>query len=348
MDLPRSELDAVLASMGVKDALAVGRYGGGHINDTFRVCAASGAEYILQRVNTGIFTDVAALADNVRTVTGHLKAKGARTIDVVAFEGPWRLYRFISGCTSYDVVQTPAEAFAVALAFAKFQDELSDLDVSRLHEILPGFHDTALRLRHLDEAARADVMGRRAEVAADLAFVDARRGMATTISSMTASGAIPLRAVHNDAKANNVLVPKSGDGDGVVIDLDSTMPGSALCDFGDMVRSSSATAAEDEADLSKVGADRNLFEALVAGYLEGARFLTREECALMTLAGRISTLEVGMRVLTDYLAGDTYFKTAYPGHNLVRARNQFRMVESLEAQERDFAAIAGCPAQPVG
>ena len=191
-------------------------------------------------------------------------------------------------------------------------------------------------------------MGRRAEVAAELAFVDARRGMATTISSMTASGAIPLRAVHNDAKANNVLVPKSGDGDGVVIDLDSTMPGSALCDFGDMVRSSSATAAEDEADLSKVGASRDLFEALVAGYLEGARFLTREECALMTLAGRISTLEVGMRFLTDYLAGDTYFKTAYPGHNLVRARNQFRMVESLEAQERDFAAIAGCPAQPVG
>ena len=142
---------------------------------------------------------------------------------------------------------------------------------------------------------------------------------------------------HNDTKINNVLV--AADGTAVVIDLDTTMPGSALYDFGDMVRTSSAAAAEDEKDLSKVYSKKEYFEQLVRGYLEGAKFLNAAEKANLAFAGRLSTFEVGIRFLADYLKGDTYFHTAYDDHNLVRARTQFKMVQSMEEQANDYEAI---------
>jgi Ser/Thr protein kinase RdoA (MazF antagonist) len=154
---------------------------------------------------------------------------------------------------------------------------------------------------------------------------------------LMAKGDIPERIAHNDTKINNVLVAENGEA--VVIDLDTTMPGSVLFDFGDMVRTSTAAAAEDEADLSKVYSKKEYFEALVKGYAQGAKFLNEAEKSLLAFAGRLSTFEVGIRFLADYLNGDTYFHTAYPDHNLVRARNQFRMVESMEQQKDEYEAI---------
>ena len=179
--------------------------------------------------------------------------------------------------------------------------------------------------------------GRRAKVAAELAFVDRRREEAAKIVTMMAKGEIPERITHNDTKINNVML--APDGTAVVIDLDTTMPGSALYDFGDMVRTSSAAAAEDEQDLSKVYSKRDYFEALVRGYLAQAKFLTDAEKANLAFAGRLITLTIGIRFLTDYLAGDTYFRTAYEDHNLVRCRAQFRMVESMEEQAEDYEGI---------
>jgi N-acetylhexosamine 1-kinase len=318
-----------LASMGVKDAVAVRRYGNGHINDTFKVDTAGGAVLVLQRVNTSIFTDLKPLEANVRRVTSHLAAKGVKSLEVLGYDGPWRLFAFVDGF-SREVVETPADAYATALAYAKFQNDLADLPPSEIAEILPRFHDTPDRIRQLDEAAAADAAGRRASVAAELAFVDARRGDASRIVDLVASGDIPLRLAHNDSKSNNVLV--SDDGSSVVIDLDTVMPGTGLSDFGDMVRSASASAAEDEPDLSKVRSVPERFEAIARGYLDGAKFLNEAEKANLVAAGRLSTFEVGVRFLADYLAGDVYFKTAFPEHNLVRARNQFKMVESIEEQ----------------
>lgn len=334
----KEQLDAALASMGVTDQTDVSRYGSGHINDTFKVETRRGVRYILQRVNTDIFPEEMLKANIVR-VTEYLKARGVKSLEVVGYENPWRLYAFLEGYTSVDVVTNPKEAALAAGAFAKFQNDLADLPPPRLGEIIPRFHDTVDRLRLLDEAVAADVKGRRASVAAELAFVDRRREEAGTLVGMLRRGEIPERITHNDTKINNVMLDDAT-GEGThVIDLDTTMPGSALYDFGDMVRTSTAAAAEDERDLSKVYSKREYFEALVRGYLANAAFLTEAERAGMALSGRIITLTIGIRFLTDYLKGDVYFHTAYPEHNLVRCRTQLRMVESMEAQKDEYERI---------
>ena len=332
----QEELSAVLASMGVTDQTDVSRYGSGHINDTFKVETKRGARFILQRVNTDIFPPE-TLKSNVIRVTGHLKSKGIRSLEVVGYENPWRLYAFLEGYKSIDLVTNPAEAELAAGAFAKFQNDLVDLPEPRLGDIIPKFHNTVDRLRQLDEAAAADVKGRKASVAAELAFIDARRKEAAKIVAMMENGEIPERITHNDTKINNVMLAE--DGTNVVIDLDTTMPGSALYDFGDMVRTSTAAAAEDEKDLSKVFSRKEYFEALVKGYLSEAKFLTDAEKENLAFSGRLITFTIGIRFLADYLAGDTYFRTAYSDHNLVRCRTQFKMVGSMEAQKDEYEAI---------
>ena len=334
----KEQLDAALASMGVTDQTDVSRFGSGHINDTFKVETKSGTRYILQRVNTDIFPPE-MLKDNVVRVTEHLAKKGVKSLVVKGYENPWRLYEFLEGYTSTDLVTNPAQAELVAGAFAKFQNDCADLPPPRLGEIIPKVHNTVDRLRLLDEAAAADVKGRKAKVAEELAFVNARREEAAKIVTMMERGEIPERITHNDTKINNVMLDDAT-GEGVaVIDLDTTMPGSALYDFGDMVRTSSAAAAEDEKDLSKVYSKKEYFEALVKGYLAQAKFLTEAEKANLAFSGRLITLTIGIRFLTDYLAGDTYFRTAYEDHNLVRCRTQFKMVKSMEDQAAEYEAI---------
>ena len=342
----QDELAAVLRGFGVTDQTDVSRYGSGHINDTFKVETRSGTRYILQRVTDVLDKEI--LKGNIIRVTNHLKSKGVKTLDVIGYENPWRLYGFLEGYSSVDVISDPAQAELAAGAFAAFQNALADLPEPKLLPVIPKFHDTVDRIRLLDEAVAADVKGRAASVAAELAFVDRRREEAARIVTMMAKGEIPERITHNDTKINNVMLPDLSNLSNVsnlstlpnvVIDLDPTMPGSALYDFGDMVRTSSAAAAEDERDLSKVHSKKEYFEALVKGYLAQAKFLTEAEKANLAFSGRLITLTIGIRFLTDYLAGDTYFRTAYEGHNLVRCRTQFRMVESMEQQAAEYEAI---------
>ena len=332
----QDELHAALDSMGITGVTDVARYGSGHINDTFKVETADGTRYILQRVNTDIFPPD-MLKANILRVTKHLRSKGVKSLEVIGYENPWRVYAFLEGYSSVDLITNPAQAELAAGAFAKFQNDLADLPAPRLGDIIPKFHNTVDRLRLLDEAAAADVKGRKAKVSKELAFIDKRRGEAAKIVTMMEKGEIPERVTHNDTKINNVML--APDGSNVVIDLDTTMPGSALYDFGDMVRTSSAAAAEDEKDLAKVYSKKEYFEALVKGYLAGAKFLTDAEKANLAFSGRLITLTIGIRFLTDYLAGDTYFRTAYDDHNLVRCRTQLKMVESMEAQSADYEAI---------
>ena len=330
------ELSAALASMGVTDQTDVSRYGSGHINDTFKVETKRGVRFILQRINTDIFPPE-PLKNTILRVTQHLTAKGIPSLEVVGYENPWRLYKFLEGYTSRDVVEEPKQAYDVARAFAKFQNDCADIPAPRLDDIIPKFHDTPDRMRQLDEAVKVNYKGRLANVGPEMAFVEAWRKNTSKIVDLMAKGEIPERITHNDTKINNVLV--ASDGTAVVIDLDTTMPGSALYDFGDMVRTSSAAAAEDEKDLSKVYSKKEYFEQLVKGYLEGAKFLNACEKDNLAFAGRLSTFEVGIRFLADYLKGDTYFHTAYEDHNLVRARTQFKMVQSMEDQAAEYEAI---------
>ena len=330
------ELSAALASMGVTDQTDVSRYGSGHINDTFKVETKRGVRFILQRINTDIFPPE-PLKNTILRVTQHLTAKGIPSLEVVGYENPWRLYKFLEGYTSRDVVEEPKQAYDVARAFAKFQNDCADMPAPRLDDIIPKFHDTPDRMRQLDEAVKVNYKGRLANVGPEMAFIESWRKNTSKIVDLMASGEIPERITHNDTKINNVLV--APDGTAVVIDLDTTMPGSALYDFGDMVRTSSAAAAEDEKDLSKVYSKQEYFEQLVKGYLEGAKFLNEAEKANLAFSGRLMTFEVGIRFLADYLKGDTYFHTAYEDHNLVRARTQFKMVQSTEEQAEEYEAI---------
>jgi len=338
-------------------------YGNGHINDTYLVtCQAGGVafRYILQRINRRVFRNPAAVMQNIERVTLHLAAEaagepdGARRVPVLipAKDGrlwhvdpegeTWRAYRFVDGACTYETAQSTSQAFQAARAFGLFQRQLSSLPPPRLNETIPGFHDTPKRFAALRQAIAADVCGRASLAQPEIDF--ALRHASITGTLLDAN--LPERITHNDTKLNNVLFDEAT-GEGIcVIDLDTVMPGLALYDFGDMVRTTTSPAAEDEQDVSKVTMQFPMFEALVRGYLSAAgEFLIKAEKEYLAFSGKLITFEVGIRFLADYLAGDTYFKVHREAHNLDRCRTQFKLVESIESQEREMnrlvASLAG-------
>jgi len=355
--IPPSLLQSVAESFALQGSfVSATPYGSGHINDTFAVVydqAGTRLRYIMQRVNQHVFKNAPALMDNIRRVTEHqnrkLRESGApeasrraltlvRTRDGAAFArdgegGLWRMYLFIEGATGYDIIETAAQAEAAARAFGMFQGLLTDLPGEPLHETIPGFHNTASRFAALQAAIAADSHKRAAAVEAEIAFALERAGDVSVLLDHQAAGRMPTVVTHNDTKLNNVLLDDRT-GEGVcVIDLDTVMPGLALYDFGDMVRTATNSAAEDERNLALVTMRMPIFEALARGYLATAGdFLNPLEIELLPFAGKLLTFECGIRFLTDYLQGDIYFKTHRPGHNLDRCRNQFRLVASIEEQ----------------
>jgi Ser/Thr protein kinase RdoA (MazF antagonist) len=241
------------------------------------------------------------------------------------------MYRFVEGARSVEQVQSAAQCFEVGRAFGRFQKDLTGMPGPRLHETIPHFHYTPRRFAALESAIAADVAGRVKLAGPEIEFALARKG----IASRLLDAGLPERITHNDTKINNVLLDDNT-GEGVcVIDLDTVMPGLALYDFGDMVRTAANTAPEDERDLAQVRMRFDYFDPLLRGYLAAAgAFLTREEKRLLPFSGQLITFEIAIRFLSDYLAGDTYFKVHRDGHNLDRARAQFRLLESIEQQER--------------
>lgn len=339
------------------------RHGSGHINDTFCVTvAAAGREtrFIFQRINERVFRNVPALMENVERVTRHAREQAEtmyhadaarRVLKLVSTTdgrpshrddagGWWRCYEFIERARTFDVIESPALAREAARAFGKFQGLLLGLPGPRLHETIPNFHHTRKRFEALQRAIAADPHGRAAGVRNEIAFARAREPLVDTLLRLQAQGRIPERITHNDTKLNNVMIDDATQEGLCVIDLDTVMPGLALYDFGDMVRSATNSAAEDERDLTKVHARLPIFEALVEGYLATARpFLTAVELSHVIVSGQLITFEIGLRFLTDHLEGDVYFRTHRPGHNLDRARNQFALLRSLENQRDAMEVI---------
>ena len=332
-------------------------FGSGHINDTYRVTFARGgaaASYVLQRINRGIFKKPEALMENVQRVTAHLAAQVAdepdrarRALTLIETRdgrgwhvdeegGYWRVFNFIPGARSYDAVESTAQAFEAARAFGRFQQMLASLPAPRLHDTIPDFHNTPKRLAALLEAIAADKAGRARLARPEIKFALARAAM----TSVLLDAHLPERVTHNDTKLNNVLLDDAT-GEGIcVMDLDTTMPGLGLNDFGDMVRTMTSPAAEDERDLANVGLQSEMFEAVVRGYLSTAGgFLSKDETALLAFAGKLITFETGIRFLADYLNGDSYFKVHREGQNLDRCRTQFKLVESIERQEEDMQRL---------
>lgn len=351
------ELESVVRRFHTGGAFAGAEpFSGGHIHDSFCVTVHGGAgrgRFLLQRINTHVFPRVDALMENVARVTAHVAAcvageAGAdrRALQLVASEhgflhcdaegGYWRMFRWIEGAHAPDRAETPQQAIRMAQAFGRFQQQLSTMPDPPLHETIAGFHDTPRRFAALEQAIAADAAGRAAEARREIEFALDRKPMTVQI----VNAGLPKRVAHYDPKPSNVLMDDATGDALCVIDLDTTMPGLAVYDFGDMVRAASSPTVEDERDLSLVEMRVEFFEALARGYLSAAGgFLTRAEKDHLVLAAKMITFENGVRFLADFLAGDTYYKTNRAGQNLDRCRTHFKLVESIERQEETMLRV---------
>jgi hypothetical protein len=331
----------------------------GHINSTYiatyRRDDGQLRRYILQRINEHVFKDPMAVIKNVECVTLHINwkvlrvkrdlggqtinmypARGGRFFAVGPGGGIWRCYNFIEGCKTYDVVENTRQAYQAARAFGSFQDLVSDIDAEDVVETIPDFHNTPKRFERFLEVVQSDPKGRLKEVEKEVQFVKEREGLCNHLVSLLEAGELPPRITHNDTKLNNVMIDEETDEAVCVIDLDTVMPGLSAYDFGDLVRTATSPAAEDETDLSKVDMRMSMFEALAEGYLDGCDCLTSAEIDNLVTGGKVITLETAIRFLTDYLEGDVYFKTEREGHNLDRARTQIALVARIEEKEEEM------------
>ena len=320
-------------------------FGHGNINYTFLITTDNGKQYILQRINTHVFKKPVQLMENVIAVTQHIRSKvddPSKVLNFVpALDGKyyyrderrryWRCYEFVGGFC-LEAPETDADFYESAVAFGRFQEQLSDFPANSLHETIPNFHNTPDRYRQLHIAMDEDACDRLQYVQREIDFIMEREHEAGTIQRMLESGDLPLRVTHNDTKLNNVLLDMKTRKALCVLDLDTVMPGSSLFDFGDSIRFGAATAPEDVQELSRMTLDLHRFEVYTKGYLDGCHSLTPREIELLPMGAKIITLELAVRFLTDYLESDHYFKTQYSDHNLVRTRAQLRLVQDMEAK----------------
>jgi len=348
-------LDSILSHYLIPGTLVKAeRFGSGLINETF-LCEfdddGTVRKYILQHINKSVFKRPELVMENVAAVTEHLQARlrqegvvdpasvtpalvptrDGRSHHIDGAGEYWRMFHFIETGEVFDIVRDAGHAHEVGRGLGRFQALVADLAPGRLHDTLPGFHHTPRYLGELDEAVRLDPLGRLAGAQAEVAFAHQRRHLAPILTDLMEAGRIPIRVVHNDPKVNNVLIDRKTGKALCMLDLDTVMPGIVHFDFGDCVRSAANPAGEDARELDSVAFDRARYDALREGYLsEASSFLVQQEIDLLPVSVKVITLELGIRFLSDHLSGDRYFQTRYSGHNLHRARVQFRLLERME------------------
>jgi len=322
-------------------------FGNGHINTTYKVDCDNGREYIIQKLNTNTFKDPHMLMDNLAAITSHLKKRTDNKREVLSLVkaesgashvidedgGFWRAFEFVTDSVCLQRAETAEDFYESAVAFGRFQNLLIDFPTHTLGETIPDFHDTVKRYAAFKQAVEQDVCGRAAGAQREIEFVLEREDFASIFVDYIASGQVPLRVTHNDAKLNNVLFDKNTRKGLCVIDLDTVMPGVVMNDFGDAIRFGASTAAEDEKDLDKVEMSLELFEAFVKGFLHTCgSSLTQLEIDLLPTGAKMMTLECGMRFLGDYISGDTYFNIHYETQNLDRFRTHLKLVSDMESK----------------
>ena len=330
------------------NVLEICPYGEGHINLTLLVTTDK-KRYILQKMNTKVFTDPDSLMANICGVTEHLKSRGIETLNVVPTkkgeqflkgEACYRVYDFIENTVTHQKVTNPEVFKNSGKSFGEFQNYLAEFDASKLTETIKRFHDTPNRFANFKAALAEDKMNRAKDCHEEIDFILSHENTYGIAMQGLQDGSLPLRVTHNDTKLNNILMDAKTGEARAVIDLDTIMPGSMLFDFGDSIRFGASTAAEDEKDLDKVHFDIQLFKAYAEGYCGAVKAsITPREAELLPYGAYLMTIECGMRFLADYLAGDTYFATKYEGHNLVRCRTQIRLASEMEAQFEEMGAI---------
>ena len=358
-----SVISQILAAYALPGTVAdVARHGKGHINDTFCVVCKTPeggiARFILQRLSQAAFPHPEEVMENFVGITSYLRreilAEGGdplretlslvKTGDGADFvtdaEGrAWRLMPFIENAECYQSA-TPELFAASGRAFGRFQYMLRDYPARTLHETIPHFHDTESRFEQFLAALEADKMNRAEGVSPEIQFILRRKADCGVALRALREGKLPLRVTHNDTKLNNILIDRDTHEGICIIDLDTTMPGLAINDFGDSIRFGANHCMEDEQDLTKVNFDISLYEVFTRGFLEGARgSLTPAELEYLPWGARLMTLECGIRFLTDYLDGDHYFHVSHPRQNLDRARTQLKLVKDMEEQFDAMGAV---------
>ena len=334
----------------------------GLINKTFIVRSKEGDKvyhYVLQTVNTAVFTHPKELIRNISSVTDFLREKikqsggdaSRETLCLIpTHDGAlyyidpdgkfWRMYNYIEGARTYDLVENDEMFYRCGKGFGHFQRLLADYPADTLYPTIPRFHDTPNRLCDFKRAIEENRAGRAAQVAREIAGYLAHADFCDCVTKYIENGEVPVRVTHNDTKLNNIMIDCHSGEAICVIDLDTVMPGSALYDFGDAIRYGANNAVEDEKDLSKVYLRKDLFRAFTKGFLEEASSsLTERELALIPESAVLMTLECGMRFLGDYLNGDVYFGIRYPEHNLDRARTQLKLVNDMLTNLDEMHAI---------
>ena len=338
------------------------RYGSGHINDTFcLVCQpqeGKAIRFILQGLSLAAFPRQDELMENFIGVTSHLRRKieaaggdvMRETLNLVPTRDGkpyytdstgkvWRLTNYVEGTVCLQKA-TPDLFEASARAFGRFQYLLSDYPAETLHESIVNFHNTEDRFAKFEAALAADKLGRAKDIQAEIQFVLDRKADCSVALQALRDGILPLRVTHNDTKLNNILIDRDTHEGICVIDLDTTMPGLSINDFGDSIRFGANHSKEDEKDLSKVNFDIELYEVYTRGFIQGAQGgLTAAELEYLPWGARLMTLECGIRFLTDYLDGDHYFRIHYADQNLDRCRTQFKLVKDMEEQFDAMAAV---------
>ena len=329
----------------------------GHINETYIATYGQGGipiRYVHQKINKNVFKKPDEVMDNIMRVTGHirdhLEESGEKEVTrkvltvIPTRDGRpyfkdqngdfWRTFLFVENVRSFESVESIQQATEAGRGFGKFQKCLVDLQGERLHETIPYFHHTRRRFEAFKSAMEADKYKRAEHAAKEIEFALSREPIVDVLLDALKEGAIPERITHNDTKFNNVLLDMRSGKAMCVVDLDTVMPGLSLYDFGDMVRTTTSPTLEDEKDLNRVEMKMDMFEALTRGFLsEVGEQLSEAEVNFVPFSGKLMAFTIGLRFLTDYLSGDFYFRVHRPGHNLDRARTQFKLVESIENQE---------------
>lgn len=324
-------------------------FGNGHINSTF-IAKRGEDDYVLQLINTNVFKNPVDMLSNIRKVTKHIKKKiteegGDTEREVInllktndgsyVYCAPtgeaYRAYRFIDDSITIEGNATPEEFYQAGFGFGRFQRYLADFPVTELVETIENFHNTPLRVERLKQTIKEDKFDRVKTCNDIIEYVLKYEKDADLVTKGIENGEIPLRVTHNDTKLNNILFDEKTKEALCVIDLDTVMPGSMLYDFGDAIRYGASTAAEDEVDLDKVSVNLELFESFARGFVSQLKdSITPKEAELMAFSAKLMTYELVVRFLDDYLSGDCYFKTSYPGHNMIRARNQMKICQDMD------------------
>ncbi len=358
-----AKIEEAIAAFELEGELIDGKpYGNGHINDTFLLTCETkegSRRYILQRMNHSIFKNPQQLMENVVNVTRYLreviKKQGGNpdreTLNVVktrdggnyyedSAHNFWRVFLYVERTLCFEQAESAKDFYDSAVAFGNFQRMLADYPAGELHETIPNFHNTPSRFRDFQKAVREDKMGRASLAMQEIAFAMEREKDTSALLDLLEEGNLLLRVTHNDTKLNNILFDADTKKALCIIDLDTVMPGLSHYDFGDSIRTGASTGAEDEKDLTKIELDLDLFEAFTKGFLEGCKgSLTEKEIEMLPMGAKLMTYECGIRFLADFLEGDVYFKIHREGHNLDRARTQFKLVADMEAKWEQMAAI---------